>query len=116
VVVVIDPKSHLSFNSSDFMPVYFHLLAMGWITQLIIGVAVWMFPTYSRQQPHGIKALIWVAYILLNLGLVLRAVGEPLNSLYDDTPWGWVLVASAIIQWLAGISFVVNIWFRVKER
>jgi ABC-type multidrug transport system permease subunit len=29
---------------------------------------------------------------------------------------GVVLAASAVLQWLAGMVFVVNTWARVKER
>ena len=28
-------------------PVYFHLLMVGWVTQLIFGVVFWMFPKPS---------------------------------------------------------------------
>ncbi|MFN8404710.1 MAG: hypothetical protein U0V48_14315 [Anaerolineales bacterium] len=32
---------------SGFFPAYFHMLTFGWLTQLIFGVAFWMFPKYS---------------------------------------------------------------------
>jgi hypothetical protein len=30
--------------------------------------------------------------------------------------WIWLLAASALLQWLAGVGFVANTWGRVKER
>lgn len=96
-------------------PVYFHLLVVGWLTLLIFGVAHWMFPKYSREQPRGREWLGWAAFVLLNGGLLLRAVAEPLNTASGDL-WGWALVVSALLQWLAGLCFVINTWGRVKER
>src|SRR5664279_2804328 len=52
-------------------PVYFHLLLVGWVTQLIFGVVFWMFPKHSSQQPRGSQALGWATYGLLNAGLLL---------------------------------------------
>jgi hypothetical protein len=97
-------------------PVYVHLFMVGWATQLIFGVAYWMFPKYSRESPRGHESLAWATFALLNEGLILRAVGEPLNALQPEQIWGWLLVVSAVSQWLAGLGFVVNLWPRVKER
>jgi ABC-type enterobactin transport system permease subunit len=38
------------------LPVYYHLLMVGWATQLIGGVALWMFPVHSRERPRGDRA------------------------------------------------------------
>jgi hypothetical protein len=99
-----------------FGPVYFHLFLVGWVTQLIFGVAYWMFPKYSREHPRGNEALAVATMVLLNVGLLLRTVAEPLNTLHPGVVWGWLLVLSAILQWLAGLGFVANTWGRVKEK
>jgi hypothetical protein len=97
-------------------PVYFHLFLVGWVTQLILGVVYWMFPKYSTEKPRGNEALAWGVFVFINIGLVLRVVGEPLNTLNPSTSWGWLLAISALLQWLAGLGFVINTWARVKER
>jgi hypothetical protein len=97
-------------------PVYFHLFMVGWVTQLIFGVAYWMFPKYSREKPRGSEALAWATFGLLNGGLILRAIGEPLHALQTNPVWAWALALSALLQWLAGLAFVINAWPRVKER
>lgn len=97
-------------------PLYVHLLAVGWITQLIFGVAYWMFPRYSKEQVYGHVKLVWWAFALLNAGLALRAIGEPAHA-YDPRPPTAVLMAlSALLQGLGGLAFVVTIWPRIKER
>ena len=101
---------------SSLAPVYFHLLMVGWVTQLIIGVVYWMFPKASRERPRGSEILGWATYGFLNVGLLLRVVGEPLLASRPATNVGWVLAISAVLQLLGGWSFVMNTWTRVKER
>jgi hypothetical protein len=95
-------------------PTYLHLLVLGWLTQLIFGVAFWMFPRRSAKKPYGSELLGWTSYGLLNAGLVLRAVGEPAFTLGART--GGILVVAALLQLGAGWAFVFNTWPRVKER
>lgn len=95
-------------------PVFYHALMVGWITQIIFGVSLWMFPRLSREKPRGSEAPGWVAFVALNTGLLLRVIAEPLQSARPDALWGWLLVVSALLQLLAGISYVMNIWKRIK--
>ena len=97
-------------------PAYVHLFLVGWVTQLIMGVVYWMFPKRSRERPRGSDQLAAVVYGLLNVGLILRVVGEPARAVSPAALWSWLLAASALLQWLAGVGFVANTWGRVKER
>ncbi|HXE57835.1 MAG TPA: hypothetical protein VNK43_07535 [Gemmatimonadales bacterium] len=95
-------------------PTYLHVLVVGWLTQLIFGVAYWMFPRHSAGRPRGSAALGWASFWLLNAGLLLRLVAEPWQVLGGQV--GVVLVASAALQLGAGWAFVLNTWPRIKER
>jgi hypothetical protein len=95
-------------------PTYLHVLVLGWLTQLIFGVAYWLFPRYSAERPRGSERLGWATFVLLNAGLLLRIVGEPWRALGRG---GYaVLLVSAVTQLLAVWGFVLNTWPRVKER
>ena len=96
-------------------PVYFHLFLVGWVSQLIFGVVNWLFPKADPERPYE-ERFGWATLLLLNSGLLLRAIAEPLNGLQPGTIWGWLLVASALLQWLAALSFVAMVWPRVYER
>jgi heme/copper-type cytochrome/quinol oxidase subunit 1 len=84
------------------------------VTQLIFGVAFWMFPRHTSDAPRGSERLGWASYWLLNAGLILRLVGEPARVLGAQTDW--MLMVSALLQLGAGCAFVFNIWPRIKER
>jgi hypothetical protein len=95
-------------------PTYLHLLVVGWLTQLIFGVALWLFPRHSAARPRGYEWLGWTSFILLNTGLLIRVVAEPRAALGQDV--GLLLLISATAQLLAGWAFVANVWPRVRER
>ena len=97
-------------------PAYFHLFLVGWVTQMIFGVIYWMFPIITRSRPRGDARLGWASYALLNVGLLLRVVGEPWHSVRPDAGFGWLLAASALLQWLAAVIFVMLSWPRIKEK
>ena len=77
-------------------------------------MALWLFPRHSAARPRGSDALGWTAFACLNLGLLLRVVGEPRRALGAEV--GPVLLLSALAQLVAVTAFVVNIWPRVKVK
>lgn len=90
-----------------------HLLTVGWLTQLIFGVAYWLFPSPApgtQPSPH----LVWIAYGALNGGLLLRVGCE--SSLVAVPVQRWGLMASATLQWAASLLLVVHFWTRVRPK
>jgi hypothetical protein len=115
-LVLLNQALALDGRLGALMPVFYHLLMVGWVTQLICGVALWMFPPLSRERPRGDERVTWFAYAALNAGLLLRAIFEPLHA-WSRAPWqGWMLALSAALQVLAIWAFVLAIWPRVKAR
>lgn len=97
-------------------PIYIHLLVVGWATQLIFAVIYWMFPIISKENMRGDPRLAWAAFILLNGGLLLRAVFEPWRALESLALNGAGLVASALLQVLAACLLAAICWPRIRER
>ena len=95
-------------------PVYFHLFLVGWVTQLIFGAIYWLFPREGGEP--GYKRPGWAVYAMLNAGLLLRAVAEPLSVSGPGSVWGWLLTPSALLQWLAGVTFATIAWQRARPR
>jgi hypothetical protein len=94
-----------------------HLLLVGWITQLAIGVAYWIFPRFLKEQdpqPRGSDALAWGVLVCLNLGLLMRFLFEPFY-LMGPQSWLAVLMAlSGVLQALAALGFGLLIWGRIR--
>ena len=102
--------------TGPFAPVFLHLFMWGWVTQMIFGVVYWMFPKLNRDTPHGHEGWWLTTFWCFNIGLLFRVIGEPLHLLRPEALWAWLTMASALLQWVAGMAFVVNTWGRVKER
>jgi hypothetical protein len=90
-------------------PVTVHVFVVGWITGTIFGVAYWMFPKYSKEQPRGPNPLTVGTFILFHSGLLLRIAAEPSGI-------GPLLILAALCQWVSALGFVVTIWPRIKAR
>lgn len=116
VLLVVKDVLDVPLSVAGMFPVYIHMLVIGWLTQLIFGVAYWMFPKFNQEKPRANENLGWGIYILMNAGLILRAIAEPWQSQHPNVGSAWLLLLSAILQWLAGLMFVFNTWGRVKEK
>ncbi len=109
---------------ASLQPLSWHLLAVGWATQLIFGVAYWMFPLAAttrapaRPRPaerRGNERLGWAAFALLNAGLFLRAIGEPAVAVWPGSALGALLPLSAVAQ-VAAIALLVGFtWGRIRS-
>jgi hypothetical protein len=94
-----------------------HLLVVGWITQLAIGVAYWIFPRFRKEQDprsRGSDTIAWGVLICLNVGLLLRFLFEPFY-LMGPRSWLAALVAlSGVLQALSALGFGWLIWGRIR--
>lgn len=56
-VVLANQGQAIDSRIGALLPVFYHLLMVGWVTQLICGVALCMFPPYSCDRPRGDERL-----------------------------------------------------------
>jgi hypothetical protein len=89
-----------------------HLLTVGWLLQVILGVAFWMFPRHPTAPPRGDARWGWFALVVLNAGLAFRLAGESGRLGYG---WpAWPLVVAAVLQ-VAGVAAgLVLLWPRIR--
>lgn len=115
-LIAIPASTYIAVPSALLVawPTLLHVLVVGWLTQLIFGVAHWLFPQRTRESPRGNERLMWVAWGALNLGLLLRIIGEPRALLGHDA--ALLLLGSGLLQLVAALSFITNLWPRVKAR
>ena len=97
-------------------PVFWHLLIVGWITQIIIGVAHWMFPGRVRNDAFKDNYPLWITFVFLNIGLILRAITEPSNYYSENIILDILIVISAILQLIAVLIFVAVMWPRARPK
>ncbi len=57
------------------LPLHREMLLFGWLVQLALGVAWWMFPKFPKGQARGFDLLPQAGWVLLNTGIVLAGLG-----------------------------------------
>jgi hypothetical protein len=103
-------------------------LLQGWLTQLILGVAWWLLPPLHiglrpdaplpvrrGQTQRGSEPLFWATFVLLNAGILLRGLCEPLQTWTGSPLFGAMVASSEPLLLLAAAGFVANTWSRVRE-
>ncbi len=93
-----------------------HLFFVGGVMQIIFSVAYWMFPTPRKDLPRGSLGLAYASLVALNLGLLLRAVVEPILFSYPMLSLRILLVCAAWLQWLGILLFLLLILPRLQPR
>jgi len=103
-------------NLPILVPLFWHMLMLGWITQIIFGVSLWMFPGRNRKEGFRAQRLGWVTYLLLNIGLPLRIIAEPMLSYSEKSIWQTLILASAILQLSAAATYIIEMWPRIQSK
>jgi cbb3-type cytochrome oxidase subunit 1 len=96
------------------MTAHVHLLLVGFMLMLVMGVATWMFPRPAKDDARYRPELAEAVYWVMTLATVLRAAAE-LGAGWSGAPFLRVLVAlGGLGQLLGAALFVVNMWTRVR--
>jgi heme/copper-type cytochrome/quinol oxidase subunit 1 len=91
-----------------------HLLLVGFVLMMIMGVATWMFPRPAKDDTRYRAELAEAVYWVMTLSTIVRA-GAELWAGWSGTPWLRVLVALGSLGQLLGAAlFVINMWARVR--
>lgn len=91
-----------------------HVLLVGFVLMLIMGVATWMFPRPAKEgtryRPELAEAVYWIIAPATALRFAAEAVGA-----YWPGPWlRFLSTLGGLGQVLAGLLFVANMWVRVR--
>lgn len=85
---------------------HLEFLLLGWVLFLALGVAYWILPRFQtkrRREPWA-----WAAFILINIGLWLVALGPFFPTVPNLQLLGRGAEAAAVI------AFAIHAWPRVK--
>ena len=94
----------------SLLPAHIEFLLFGWTVQLIMGVAFWILPRFSREPRRGNLPLACMAFALLNLGVWLAGFGHLLFP--RAAPLIGLLGRAAEAG--AALAFAAHAWPRVK--
>lgn len=96
----------LSATIWRLLPAHIECMLLGWTLQLMMGVAFWILPRFQGQR--GREAPAWMAFWLLNAGVLLAGLGATLALPAQ------VVLAGRLAEVAAVVTFAVHAWPRIK--
>ena len=97
-----------------FITAHVHLLLVGFMLMIVMGVATWMFPRPARDDVGYRPSLAEAVYWVMTISTVVRAVAE-LSAGFSPAPLLRLAIAAGGLGQLVGAGlFVMNMWRRVR--
>jgi len=91
-----------------------HVIFVGFVIFMILGVALWLFPKPLRGDTRYRPVLIETVYWLMLGGTLFRFTGEWLRA-YNDIPWlSWMVLFAGLAQVAGLLLYVWTMWYRIR--
>jgi cbb3-type cytochrome oxidase subunit 1 len=98
-----------------FITAHVHLLLVGFMLMIVMGVATWMFPRPGRDDARYRPAVAEAVYWIMTLGTALRAISEVAAGVAEGgASLRGLIVLGGAAQLVGALLFVVNMWWRVR--
>jgi hypothetical protein len=91
----------------SLLPFHMEFTLLGWMLLLTMGVAFWILPRFSHGAPRGDERLSWLAFYLINLGIILVVAKSFLE-------FDWLSFSGRSFEALGTIAFVIGNWKRIR--
>jgi hypothetical protein len=91
-----------------------HLLLVGFMLMLVMGVATWMFPRPAKGDVRYRPELAEAAYWIMAGATLLRALAEISVAFAGTMGLRWLIALGGFGQLAGAALFVLNMWWRVR--
>ena len=102
------------YPSRLLVTAHVHLLLVGFMLMIVMGVATWMFPRPGRDDVRYRPELAEAVYWVMALATALRAAAEVLLGTTGAAALGWLIAVGGLGQLVGAALFVLNMWWRVR--
>lgn len=102
------------YPSRLFITAHVHLLLVGFMLLMVMGVATWMFPRPGREDTRYRPELAEAVYWIVTAGTTVRALAEVLAGLSPASLLRLPIAAGGLAQLAGAALFVLNMWWRVR--
>jgi len=103
-----------TYPSRLLVTAHVHLLLVGFLLMIVMGVATWMFPRPARDDTRYRPEVAEAVYWLMTLSTALRAGAEIALSLAAPLGLRGLIAVGGVGQVVGTALFVVNMWWRVR--
>ncbi len=90
-----------------------HLILVGFVMMLIMGIALWLFPR-PREKVFYSPLIAEITFYLMFAAIAVRSAGEIFNGFILSRWIAWAIVAGSFGEIAGIVLFFINIWNRIK--
>ncbi|MEJ5263485.1 MAG: cbb3-type cytochrome c oxidase subunit I [Ignavibacterium sp.] len=100
--------------SQELISAHTHLILVGSVMMMIMGVALWFFPRADKDDKRYNPDLILTAYWIMTIGTSLRFVFQVAANFIISEFVHYMIAISSILQVVAIILFFYSMWGRIR--
>lgn len=112
--MLVERELYHRYPSPYLLSAHTHLIAVGFVMQMILGVALWLFPRPASDDTRYRPLLITVSWWCVTIGTAGRALGEVLRPFDRAEALGWYIVLSGAAQVIGLTVFFYTMWTRIR--
>ena len=90
-----------------------HLILVGFVMMLIMGIALWLFPR-PREKVFYSPLIAEITFYLMFAAIAVRSAGEIINGFILSRWIAWAIVTGSFGEIAGIVLFFINIWNRIK--
>lgn len=100
--------------SQELISAHTHLILVGSVMMMIMGVALWFFPRADKDDKKYNPDLILIAYWVMTIGTSLRFIFQVAANFLVSDLIQYLIVISSVLQVVAMILFFYSMWGRIR--
>ena len=101
--------------SPGMISAHTHLILVGSVMMMIMGVALWFFPKPDKEDKRYKPALILFTYYLITAATGLRFIFQVLESILFTNWFSYLITITSSFQVIAFILFFYSMWGRIRS-
>ena len=102
------------YPSRHLISSHTHLIAVGFVMNMILGVALWLFPRPTKEDTRYKPELVLLSWWLVAGGTLVRAVCEFARDYSMADVIRYAVVFSGAAQALGVVVFFYTMWTRIR--
>ena len=115
VYLSINKYVFLKGASPGIISAHTHLILVGSVMMMIMGVALWFFPKPGKEDKKYKPVLILFTYFLITAATGLRFIFQVLESIFFLKWFSYFITITSAFQVTAFILFFYSMWGRIRS-
>lgn len=100
--------------SQELISAHTHLILVGSVMMMIMGVALWFFPRAEKDDKRYHPDVILASYWIMTVGTSSRFIFQVVANFFFSDLIPYLIAISSFFQIIAMILFFYSMWGRIR--